>query len=68
MCFAAGTKGLFKYRCIRDRFRTRAEVSGAGRIFELSELEGYLAEAGFEDFHPRSHGSILVFSTRRKTR
>jgi hypothetical protein len=67
MCFAAGTKGLFKYRRIRDRFRARAEVSGAGRIFELPELEAYLAKAGFEDFHPHSYGSILVFSARKKT-
>jgi len=61
MCFAVGTKGLFKYRRIRDR----AE-KGGGHIFELPDLDRCLAEAGFEDFRPHQYGSILVFSARKK--
>jgi len=61
MCFAVGTKGLFKYRRIREY-----SERGGGHIFELSQLDQYVAEAGFEDFHPHAHGSILVFSARKK--
>jgi ubiquinone/menaquinone biosynthesis C-methylase UbiE len=61
MCFAVGTKGLIRYRRIRDR----AE-KGGGHIFEVSQLDQYTAEAGFEDFRPRLYGSILVFGVRKK--
>ena len=61
MCFFVGTRGLIRRRSLRDR----AEKQG-GHIFELSQLDRYLAEAGFEAFHPRAHGSILVFSARKK--
>jgi ubiquinone/menaquinone biosynthesis C-methylase UbiE len=61
MCFATGTAGLFKYRRIRDRVE-----EGSGHIFEVSQLQQYVEEAGFEDFRPRPYGSILVFSVRKK--
>ncbi|MGA2572431.1 MAG: class I SAM-dependent methyltransferase [Terracidiphilus sp.] len=61
MCFAAGSNGLFKYGSLRER----AEKRG-GHIFELSDLERYVAEAGFVDFHPHAYGSILVCSVRKK--
>ena len=61
MCFAAGSKGLFKYRFLRER----AEKRG-GHIFELPDLDRYVAEAGFEDFRPHAHGSVLVFSARKR--
>ena len=61
MCFAVGTKGLFKYRRIREN-----SEKGGGHIFELSQLDQYVAEAGFEDFRPHLYGSILVFSARKK--
>jgi SAM-dependent methyltransferase len=61
MCFATGNKGLFKYRSLRER----AE-QGGGHIFELPDLEGYVRDAGFEDFLPHAHGSILVFSARKR--
>jgi ubiquinone/menaquinone biosynthesis C-methylase UbiE len=61
MCFAVGTRGLFKYRRIREN-----SEKGGGHIFELPQLDQYVAEAGFEDFHPHAHGSILVFSARKK--
>jgi hypothetical protein len=35
-------------------------------MFEFLELDRYLAEAGFEEFRPQAHGSILVFSARKK--
>ncbi len=60
MCFFAGSKGLFKYRFMRER----AE-KGGGHIFELPDLDRYVAEAGFEDFRPNAYGSILVFSARK---
>jgi len=61
MCFAAGSKGLFKYRSLRER----AEKRG-GHIFELPDLGRYVAEAGFEDFRPHAYGSVLVFSARKR--
>jgi ubiquinone/menaquinone biosynthesis C-methylase UbiE len=60
MCFAAGSKGLFKYRSLRDRTEKRG-----GHIFELPDLDRYVTEAGFEDFRPHAYGSILVFSARK---
>jgi ubiquinone/menaquinone biosynthesis C-methylase UbiE len=61
MCFAAGSKGLFKYRSMRERTEKRG-----GHIFELPDLDRYVAEAGFEDFRPHAYGSILVFSARKR--
>ncbi len=60
MCFAVSSRGLFKYRLIRER----AE-KGGGHIFELQDLDRYVAEAGFEAFRPHAYGSILVFSARK---
>lgn len=61
MCFAAGSKGLFKYRSLRER----AEKRG-GHIFELPDLERYVTEAGFADFRPHAYGSILVFQCSKE--
>jgi ubiquinone/menaquinone biosynthesis C-methylase UbiE/uncharacterized protein YbaR (Trm112 family) len=66
MCFAVGTKGLFKYRRIRDRTENRRLEQGGGHIFELHELDRCLAEAGFEDFRPHQYESLLVSSSTRK--
>jgi hypothetical protein len=62
MCFAAGSRGLFKYRSMRERAER-----GGGHIFELPDLDRYVAEAGFEGFRPHFHGSILVFSARKRS-
>jgi ubiquinone/menaquinone biosynthesis C-methylase UbiE len=62
MCFAAGSKGLMKYRWLRERAEKRN-----GHIFELPDLERYVIEAGFEEFRPHLYGSIVVFSARKKT-
>jgi ubiquinone/menaquinone biosynthesis C-methylase UbiE len=61
MCFAAGNKGLFKFRSLREAAKKRE-----GHIFELPDLERYVADAGFVGFSPHLYGSILVFSARRK--
>jgi len=61
MCFAAGSKGLFKYRSLGRR----AEKRG-GHIFELPDLERYVIEAGFEDFRPHVYGSVVVFGARKR--
>jgi hypothetical protein len=61
MCFAVSTRGLFKHRRIRDR----AE-KGGGHIFEVSQLDQYMADAGFGGFRPHAYGSILVFSAQKK--
>jgi ubiquinone/menaquinone biosynthesis C-methylase UbiE/uncharacterized protein YbaR (Trm112 family)/DNA-binding MarR family transcriptional regulator len=61
MCFVVGTGGLMKYRRLRKYFE-----KGGGHIFELPDLERYLAEAGFEDFRFHTKGSIIVLSARKK--
>jgi len=63
MCFAAGNKGLFKYRSLRERVEKQHR---GGHIFELPDLERYVAEAGFVNFRPHAYGSILVFSARKR--
>lgn len=61
MCFVVSSSGLFKYRFLRER----AEREG-GHIFALPDLERYVAKAGFEGFRSHAHGSIVVFSARKK--
>lgn len=57
MCFARVDSGLMQYKSIRDR----AE-KGGGHIYSVAEFEQCAAEAGFENFRPRTYGSVLVFS------
>jgi ubiquinone/menaquinone biosynthesis C-methylase UbiE len=61
MTFIAGGKGLLRFRSIREHVRR----DHGAHIFELPELEGYLARAGFEDFRPQTYGSVLVFGARK---
>jgi ubiquinone/menaquinone biosynthesis C-methylase UbiE len=61
MCFIVGSKGLFKYRSLG-----RLAEKRGGHIFELPDLARYVTEAGFEDFRPHVHGSIVVFSARKR--
>src|ERR1035438_1212656 len=62
--FTAGAGGVLKYRRVRDR-----SVKNHGlHVFELPEIESYLAVSGFEDFEPEVSGSILTFSARRAAR
>jgi ubiquinone/menaquinone biosynthesis C-methylase UbiE len=60
-CFVVSNKGLLKYRSLRERAER-----GGGHIFELPQLNEYVAEAGFGEFHSHAYGSILVFSARKK--
>lgn len=62
MCFFAGSQGL-----IRRPFIRRRAQQGGGHIFELPDLARYVAEAGFQNFSPRTHGSIVVFSAHKPT-
>jgi len=60
MCFAVSSRGLVKYRFIRER----AE-KGGGHIFELPDLDRYVAEAGFQGFRSHAYGSIVVLGARK---
>jgi ubiquinone/menaquinone biosynthesis C-methylase UbiE len=62
MTFAAGSKGILRFRRIREGLKERHGF----HIFQLPELEEYLAEASFEGFQPQLYGSILVFSARKR--
>ena len=61
MTFCAGDGGILRFRRVREH----VEQDHGTHVFELPELEGYLAEAGFTDFRPQAYGSLLVFSARR---
>jgi SAM-dependent methyltransferase len=61
MTFTAGSKGILRSRRIREGLQEKHRY----HIFQLSELEEYLAKAGFEGFRPQLYGSILVFSARK---
>ena len=61
MCFVISNRGFLKHKFMRDR----VERNG-GHVFALPDLERYVAEAGFEGFHPRLHGAIGVFSARKR--
>ena len=59
--FTAGEGGILRFRSGRERSRKLGM-----HVFELPELECFLAAAGFDDFRPTVTGSILVFSARRR--
>ncbi len=61
MCFVVSSRGLFKYRFLRERAER-----GGGHIFALPDLDRYVGEAGFEAFRPNVHGAVLVFSARKR--
>jgi ubiquinone/menaquinone biosynthesis C-methylase UbiE/uncharacterized protein YbaR (Trm112 family) len=61
MCFARINSGLIKYKSVRDRVE-----KGGGHIYSVADLERFVAEAGFEDFHPHAYGSVLVFSAHKR--
>jgi len=61
--FAAGRGGILKFRRVREWSLKKHGL----HVFELSELEQYLAASGFEDFQPEVSGSILTFSARRQS-
>jgi ubiquinone/menaquinone biosynthesis C-methylase UbiE len=60
--FTAGRTGILKYGRVRERMRKKHGL----HVFELPEMERYLAAADFERFEPEVLGSILTFSARKK--
>ena len=49
-----------------ERIRERVQSRGGLRLFELAQLEGYLTQAGFEDFRPQLDGSVVTFGARKR--
>lgn len=62
MCFVVSNHGLLKFQSLRERIEKRS----TGHISTVADLERYSAEAGFENFRPRLHGAIIVFSARKR--
>jgi ubiquinone/menaquinone biosynthesis C-methylase UbiE len=58
--FTAGRSGALRF----PKFREWSRRHGL-HIFELPEMEQYLADSGFADFCPEVTGSILTFTARR---
>jgi ubiquinone/menaquinone biosynthesis C-methylase UbiE len=61
--FTAGDAGILKYRWVREWSLRNHGL----HVFELPEIERYLAGSKFEDFRPEVSGSVLTFSVRRQT-
>jgi len=59
--FVAGDGGVLQFRRVREHIHAEHRM----RIFELPELQGYLAEAGFTGFAPQVFGSFVVFRAVR---
>jgi ubiquinone/menaquinone biosynthesis C-methylase UbiE len=59
--FTPARVGILRFQRIRERIETLG-----GRLFELAQLEGYLAQAGFEGFSPQVDGSVVTFSARKR--
>lgn len=60
--FTAGSEGILRFHRVREWSRNKHGL----HVFEIPELEQYLAVSGFEDFHAEVTGSILAFSARRR--
>jgi ubiquinone/menaquinone biosynthesis C-methylase UbiE/uncharacterized protein YbaR (Trm112 family) len=60
--FGAGTEGILKFRRVRERSLRHHGL----HVFELAEMEQYLAAAGFEDFQPEMSGSVVTFGARKR--
>lgn len=52
---------FLKYKRVYEHLKK----SHGAYIFELNKLAAWLEEAGFKDFKPEIHGSMLLFSTRK---
>ena len=57
----AGEKGIFSYRYFRQYARRRNI-----HVFTIPELESYLTQAGFEDFHYQVYGCMILFRARKR--
>jgi ubiquinone/menaquinone biosynthesis C-methylase UbiE len=61
--FTPGRAGLLRFGAVRERMMSRGGV----RVFELPQIDGYLADAGFHAFAPTVSGSILTFSAMKRS-
>lgn len=52
---------FLKYRRVYEHLRKSHSI----HVFELTELERWLGEAGFKDFKPEIYGSMLLFSANK---
>jgi len=59
--FTAGDAGILKFRRVREWSRKNHGL----HVFELPEMERYLAAAGFQHFQPLVSGSALTFRAER---
>ena len=64
MTFVAGDRGLLRFRRVREH----TEKDHGAHVFEIPELERYLAQADFGDFRPQRYGSVLVFRACKQGR
>ncbi len=60
--FGAGDGGILKYRRVREWSLKNHGL----HVFELPEMDGYLAASGYENFQPEMRGSALTFSARKR--
>ncbi len=60
--FTAGRTGILKYRRVREWSRKKWGL----HVFELPELERYMAAAGFDRFQAEAAGSVLLFSASKR--
>jgi len=61
MTFTPGGRGILRFRRLRERLRRNQGLY----VFGVSEMEGYLHAVGFDNFRPKTFGSILVFCARK---
>jgi hypothetical protein len=59
--FTAGHAGILKFRRVRDWSYRNHSL----HVFDLREMEQYLAVSGSHDFRAEVSGSILTFSARK---
>ena len=59
--FGEGRGGILKFPRVREWSRKHHGL----HVFEILDMERYLAVAGFENFRPELFGSILTFTARR---
>ena len=50
---------------LRHRAEARNDKLVKLHMFEVAELEGALAQAGFEGFEPLIYGGIIIFRARK---
>jgi len=60
--FTPGNAGILKFRRVRE---WSAKKQGL-HVFELAEMERYLAASGLRDFQAQVSGSALTFSARKR--